>query len=44
MNKGLQWKLLGIIALVIVCAMMILPPFTVKDSDGKVLQLSLIHI
>ena len=44
MNKGLQWKLLGIIALTIVCIMMILPPFTVKDSDGKVLQKGKINL
>lgn len=44
MNKGLQWKLLGIIALVIVCVMMILPPFTVKDKDGKVLQKGKINL
>ncbi|MCX5667936.1 MAG: hypothetical protein NTY34_06470, partial [Candidatus Omnitrophica bacterium] len=44
MNKGLQWKLLGIIALTIVCVMMILPPFTVKDKDGKVLQKGKINL
>ncbi len=44
MNKGLQWKLLGIVALTIVCVMMIIPPFTVKDKDGKVLQKGKINL
>ena len=44
MNKGLQWKLLGIIALTIVCVTMILPPFTVKDKDGRVLQKGKINL
>ena len=44
MNKGLQWKLLGIIALTIVCVTMILPPFTVKDKDGKILQKGKINL
>src|SRR3989338_8941817 len=44
MNKGLQWKLLGIIALTAVCVMTILPPFTVKDKDGKVLQKGKINL
>ncbi|MDD5173974.1 MAG: protein translocase subunit SecD, partial [Candidatus Omnitrophica bacterium] len=44
MNKGLQWKLLGIIALAIICVTMILPPFTVKDKDGVVLQKGKINL
>ncbi|MDP3730477.1 MAG: protein translocase subunit SecD [Candidatus Omnitrophota bacterium] len=44
MNKALQWKLLGIIALTIICVTMILPPFTVKSSDGKVLQKGKINL
>ena len=44
MNKSLQWKLLGIIAFTIVCVMMILPLFTVKDKDGKVLQKGKINL
>ena len=35
---------MGIIALAIVCVMMILPPFTVKDKDGKVLQKGKINL
>ena len=44
MNKGLQWKLLGIIALTVVCVMMILPPFTVKDKEGNVIQKGKINL
>jgi len=44
MNKGLQWKLLGIIALTIACVVAILPPFTVKDKSGQVLQKGKINL
>ena len=44
MNKGLQWKLLGIIAITVACVLMILPPFTVKDKDGKVVQKGKINL
>lgn len=44
MNKALQWKLLGIIALTVICVTMILPPFTVKDKDGNVLQKGKINL
>jgi len=36
MNKNLQFKLLGIIALAAVCMWLIWPPFTIKDKDGSV--------
>ena len=38
MNKSLQWKLIGIIAITVAAIFLILPPFTVKDKDGKVVQ------
>ena len=38
MNRSLQWKLLGIIAIFAVCVWSIWPPLTVKDKDGKVVQ------
>lgn len=44
MNKGLQWKLVGIIAITVICVWMILPPFTVKDNDGKVIQKGKINL
>ncbi len=44
MNKGLQWKLLGIIAIAAVCVWMILPPFSIKDKDGKVVQKGKINL
>ena len=44
MNKNLQWKLVAIIALTIVCVWMIVPPFTVKDADGKVIQKGKINL
>lgn len=44
MNKISQWKLVGIIAITITCVWMILPPFTVKDKDGKILQKGKINL
>jgi len=44
MNKSQQWKLLGIIALIAASVWLILPPFTVKDKDGKVLQKGKINL
>ena len=44
MNKGQQWKLLGIIALAIACAWLIWPPFTIKDKDGAVVQKGKINL
>ena len=44
MNKNLQWKLLGIIALTIATILMIVPPFTTKDSEGKILQKGKINL
>ena len=44
MNKNLQWKLLGIIAIAAVCIWMIWPPFTVKDSEGKIVQKGKINL
>ncbi len=44
MNKSLQWKLLGIIAITVISICMILPPFTVKDKDGKIIQKGKINL
>ena len=44
MNKNLQWKLIGIIALTVACVWLICPPFTVKDKDGTVLQKGKINL
>ncbi len=44
MNRSLQWKLLGIIAIFAVCLWCIWPPLTIKDSDGKVIQKGRINL
>jgi len=44
MNKGQQWKLVGIVALTIACVWLIWPPFTVKDKDGVVSQKGRINL
>ena len=44
MNKGLQFKLLGIIALTAVSIWLIWPPFNVKDSQGNVIQKGRINL
>ena len=44
MNKSLQWKLLAIIAITVACVWMILPPFSIKDKDGKVIQKGKINL
>jgi len=44
MNKGQQWKLLGIILLAAACIWLIWPPFTVKDKDGNVVEKGKINL
>lgn len=44
MNKGQQWKLVGMIALAITCVWLISPPFTIKDKDGVVVQKGKINL
>lgn len=44
MNKSLQWKLLGIIALTAISVWFIMPPFDIKDKDGKVIQKGKINL
>lgn len=44
MNKNLQWKVLGIVAVAIACVWLIVPPFTVKDRDGRVIQKGKINL
>lgn len=44
MNKNLQWKVLGIIALTIAALWSVWPPFTVKDKEGKVIQKGKINL
>ncbi|MBU0880741.1 MAG: protein translocase subunit SecD, partial [Candidatus Omnitrophica bacterium] len=38
MNRTPQWKILGIVAAVVVSGMLIWPPFTTKDDKGNVIQ------
>lgn len=44
MNRNLQWKLLGIVAITVACIWLILPPFTIKDKDGSVIQKGKINL
>ena len=44
MNKGQQWKLLGIIAMAIACLWLMWPPFTVKDKEGAVVHKGKINL
>lgn len=44
MNKGLQWKILGIIVVFVVSVLLIWPPFTVKDKDGNIVQKGKINL
>ncbi|MBN1527025.1 MAG: protein translocase subunit SecD [Candidatus Omnitrophica bacterium] len=44
MNKNLQWKVVGIIAIGIVALWSIWPPFTVKDKEGNVVQKGKINL
>jgi SecD/SecF fusion protein len=44
MNRNLQWKLLGIIAIAIASIWLIWPPFSIKDKDGKVIQKGKINL
>jgi SecD/SecF fusion protein len=44
MNKSLQWKVMGIIAAAVACVWLILPPFTIKDKDGKIVQKGKINL
>ena len=44
MNKWLQWKLVGIVALFAACIWLIWPPFSIKDKDGKVVEKGRINL
>ena len=44
MNKSSQWKLLAIIALTIVTIWLIIPPFSIKDKDGHIIQKGKINL
>ncbi|MCX5677669.1 MAG: protein translocase subunit SecD [Candidatus Omnitrophica bacterium] len=44
MNRGLQWKLLGIIAITAACIYLIWPPFAIKDKDGQLIQKGKINL
>ena len=44
MNRNLQWKVLGIIAITIISICLIWPPFTIKDKDGNVIQKGKINL
>jgi SecD/SecF fusion protein len=44
MNKNLQWKLIGIVAIIVASLWIIWPPFSIKDKDGKVVQKGKINL
>jgi len=44
MNRGLQWKILGIVLLTMACIWVMWPPFTVKDKDGSIAQKGKINL
>jgi len=44
MNKSLQWRILGIIAIIAFSLWLIWPPFTVKDKDGNILEKGKINL
>ncbi|MDD5495812.1 MAG: protein translocase subunit SecD [Candidatus Omnitrophica bacterium] len=44
MNKNLQWKLLGIVAIAVFALWSVWPPFTIKDKSGKVIQKGKINL
>ncbi|MBU1038546.1 MAG: protein translocase subunit SecD [Candidatus Omnitrophica bacterium] len=44
MNRTPQWKILGIVAAVVVSGMLIWPPFTTKDDKGNVIQKGKINL
>ena len=44
MNKSLQWKILGIVALIAFSFWLIWPPLTVKDKEGNVLEKGKINL
>src|SRR3990167_6963840 len=44
MNRASQWKLLGIIALTIAAIYLIIPPFSIKDKEGHVVQKGKINL
>ena len=44
MDKKLQWKIVGIIALVILSLYAIWPPFSARDKEGKVTQKGKINL
>ncbi|MBI5143850.1 MAG: protein translocase subunit SecD, partial [Candidatus Omnitrophica bacterium] len=44
MNKTLQWKVLGIIAVAAISVWLTWPPFTIKDKEGHVVQKGRINL
>ncbi len=44
MNRTPQWKILGIIIVIIVSGLLIWPPFTTKDKEGEVIQKGKINL
>lgn len=44
MNKSLQWKILGIIALAAFSLWLIWPPVAIKDKDGNILEKGKINL
>lgn len=44
MNKSLQWKIVGISAVIMVSLWLIWPPFTSKDKEGNILEKGKINL
>lgn len=44
MNKSLQWKILGIIAIIVFSLWLIWPPFASKDKEGNILEKGKINL
>ena len=44
MNRGQQWKLVGIVLLAVACVWLVWPPFAIKDKDGAVVQKGKINL
>ncbi|MFH0840045.1 MAG: protein translocase subunit SecD [Candidatus Omnitrophota bacterium] len=44
MNKSLQWKIIGIVAIVLFSLWLIWPPLALKDKDGNILEKGKINL
>ncbi|MBU4375867.1 MAG: protein translocase subunit SecD [Candidatus Omnitrophica bacterium] len=44
MNKSLQWKIIGIVAIILFSLWLIWPPLALKDKDGNILEKGKINL